>query len=601
MFPCILHFSLDVAAAYGDHIPMYIETVPNRGSHPTILLREGRRVGGKVVKKTLANLTKWPGDQIEALRLVLKGEKLVPARESFFIERSLPHGHVEAVTGMMRRLGLENIISSTPGRERDLVMAMIAQRVIRPSSKLGTTQLWEQTTLGQDLAVGGADVDELYKALDWLLGRQQRIENKLARLHLKQGGLALYDVSSSTYEGRTCPLARFGHNRDGKKGKRCVVYGMTTNDEGCPVAVNAYPGNTGDPATVPDQVETLRKRFDLGRVVLVGDRGMLTGARIEAIRRYPGLGWISALRSEAIRRLADQEVVQMTLFDEQNLAEITSPDFPGERLVACFNPELAEERGRKREELLKATETSLMKIARQVARRTRTPMSGEEIALRVGKVIARHKMRKHFNLEIADGRFTFERDASSIEREASLDGIYVIRTSEAKEDQSAAQTVRNYKRLAHVERAFRTMKGPDIRIRPIFHRTEDHVRAHIFLCLLAYYVEWHMRRAWKELLYDDEELETNRDRRDPVLPAEPSVSARAKKIHRLSESGLPIHSFDRLLSDLATRCRNRCRFTSVGSGAVPATFERTTEATPLQARALELLGLFPEGQKTNST
>jgi len=566
---------------------MYIETVPNRNSRPAILLREGKREGKSVRKKTLLNLTDWPPEHIEALRQMLAGKTLVPFEEAFSIERSLPHGHVEAVLAAVGRLGLERLIDSRPSRERDLVVALIVERLVHPCSKLATTRLWHDTTLAGELAVGDADEDDLYEALDWLLARQKKIESKLARRHLGEGGLVLYDVSSSYYEGRTCPLARHGYSRDGKRGLAIIVYGVMTGAEGCPVAVDVYPGNTGDPSTVADQVEKLRGRFGLDRVVLVGDRGMLTDARIEEVRRRPSLGWISALRAEGVRSLVESGNLQMSLFDAQGLAEIASPDYPGERLVACFNPLLAEDRRRARGELLEATEKALDKIAREVARRTKTPLTQKEIALKAGRVVGACKMAKHFRLGIEDGRFAYARDAESIRREEALDGLYVIRTSESRQTMEAPDAVRNYKRLTEVERAFRTLKGLDLRVRPIRHRTEDRVRAHIFLCLLAYYVEWHMRRALAPLLFDDEEREESRAGRDPVAPARPSASANAKRRRRTTADGLELHSFETLMTHLGTRCRHTCR--SQRTPHAPPLL-RLTEPTPLQEKALELLG-----------
>ena len=569
---------------------MYVEKVPNRNSPPAILLREAWREGKRIRKRTVANLSHWPPEQVETLRRLLKGETLVPVDEVFTIQRSLPHGHVEAVLKTIDRLGLDKMIASRRCRERDLVVAMIVEQLIHPCSKLATTRMWHTTTLAGELSVADADEDELYNALDWLLARQVRIEKKLARRYLADGSLVLYDVSSSYYEGRTCPLARFGHDRDGKKNKLIVVYGVMTDREGRPVAVDVYPGNTGDPTTVPDQVEKLRNRFGLSRVVLVGDRGMLTQTQIEHLQEYPGVGWISALRSRAIRKLVENEHLQMSLFDAQNLAEITSPDYPGERLIACMNPLLADERRRKRQELLTLTEKELARIAKGVARRTRKPMSKDEIGLKVGKVINHYKMAKHFRLQIEDNFFSWSRNEESIQREAALDGIYVIRTSEPKVSLSAADTVRTYKSLSQVERLFRTLKGIDLRIRPIRHRSEAHVRAHIFLCMLAYYVEWHMRKALAPLLFDDENLDEERKKRDPVAQARPSRSARRKKVKRVTADGLPVHSFETLLGELATRCRNQCRIKSDPSGA---SFTQLTQRTPLQARVLELLNLYP--------
>ena len=565
---------------------MYVEKVPNRNSPPAILLREAKRDGKRVIKRTIANISHWPEEQIEALKHVLKGETMVVANEAFYVQRSLPHGHVEAVLTTIRNLGFDKLLAARRSRERDLVIAMIVEQIIHSCSKLASTRLWHTTTLAGEMSVADADEDELYDAMDWLLVRQPKIEKKLAELHLREGSTILYDVSSSYYEGRKCPLAQFGHSRDRKKGKPIIVYGVMTDNVGRPVAIDVYPGNTGDPATVADQVDKLRARFGLSRVVLVGDRGMLTQSRIDTLRDYPGIGWVSALRSRSIRTLVEDEHLQMSLFDAQNLAEISSPDYPGERLIACMNPILREQRRRKRQELLAMTEKALAGISQQVARRTKSPLGKAEIGVKVGKVINRYKMAKHFKLTIEDGSFNWERNEESIAREAALDGMYVIRTSEPKETLSAADAVRTYKNLAQVERLFRTLKGIDLRVRPIRHRTEDHVRAHIFLCTLAYYIEWHMRKALAPLLFDDEELEDNRKTRDPVLPAEPSVSAKSKKMERISAEGYPVHSFETLLKELATCCRNRC---SMSSSPSSTTFDQLTQRTPLQQRALELL------------
>ena len=569
---------------------MYVDIVPNRNSRPAVLLREGWREGKKVCKRTVANLSDWPARKVELLRRVLRDEPLVSPTEAFAIERSLPHGHVEVVLETIRRIGLDTLIGAKRSRQRDLVLAMIVERLIAPCSKLATTRAWHSTTLAEELAVGDADEEQLYAAMDWLLARQARIENKLAGRHLSDGGQVLYDVSSSYFEGRSCPLVQFGHSRDGKRGRPIVVYGVLTDAQGRPVSVEVYPGNTGDPSTVPDQVEKLKGRFGLKRVVLVGDRGMLTQTQIEVLKTHPGIGWISALRSEKVRQLADAGALQLSLFDEQNLAEIASKDFPGERLTACFNPLLAEERRRKRDELLAATQAALAKIRAEVRRRTRTPLSAAQIGQKVGRVINRHKMGKHFEVTIEDGAFSYRRREQAIAREAQLDGLYVIRTSEAQEQLSAEQAVRSYKNLARVERAFRTLKGMDLRIRPIHHRNEDRVRAHIFLCLLAYYVEWHLRQAWAELLFDDETLPRERLHRDPVAAAKPSKAAQKKKSQRRTEEGLPIHSFSTLMAELGTRCRHRCRLK-----ADPDTppIEQDTEPTPLQARALGLIRMFP--------
>jgi transposase len=567
---------------------MYIERVPNRNSPPAILLREGWREGKKTRKRTLANLSDWPEHKIETLRRLLRDEILVSPNELFSVERSVPHGHVEALLGTIRKLGLDSAIAAKRCRERDLVLAMIAERLIHPCSKLATTRLWHTTTLAEELSVVDADVDELYDAMDWLLARQPRIEKKLADRHLSEGAIVLYDTTSSYYEGHTCPLARFGFDRDGAKGLPIIVYGVMTDDEGRPVAVDVYPGNTADPTTVVEQVEKLRQQFGLSRVVMVGDRGMLTEPQIEKVKTHPGLGWISALTSVSIRKLVKGGHLQLSLFDEKNLAEITSPEYPGERLVVCFNPLLAEERGRKRRELLTATEKELERIAKEAARRTKKPLTQAELGIKAGKVLGRYKMGKHFTLTIGNGSFQWTRREDSIEQEAKLDGIYVIRTSESKQRLSAEDTVRKYKSLAQVERAFRCLKGIDLLVRPIRHRTEDHVRAHVFLCMLAYYVEWHMRKALRPILFEDDELEEDRKKRDPIAPAKPSDSVRRKKRERVTADGLPVHSFETLLIELGTRCRNSCKVKSDRSGP---TFMQITIPNALQTRAYELLGL----------
>ncbi len=566
---------------------MYIDIVPNRKSPPAVLLREARREGGKVVKETLANLSSLPPEAINALRLLLKGIQLVPADERFAVERSLPHGHVEAVLGVMRSLNMEPLLASRPCRERSLVMAMIAQRLLDPCSKLATTRQWHATTLAGQLGVADADENELYAALDWLLARKKRIEQKLARRHLTAGAHVLFDVSSSSYHGRTCPLAQRGYNRDGEK-LPCIVYGLLADGEGRPVAVETYAGNTGDPATVPDQVDKLRERFGLERVVLVGDRGMLTQAQIEELKQHPQLGWISALRSGAIRQLVEQGEIQLSLFDRQNLAEITSEAYPGERLMVCHNPLLAEDRRRTRNELLNATEEKLSRIAAQAARRTRTPMKADEIGLKVGRVLNRFKVGKHFDLDIQDGHFTFARNTERIEKEAQLDGIYVIRTSESARDLNAAATVRTYKSLGQVEQAFRCMKSLDVRIRPIHHRTPDHVKAHVFLCMLAYYVEWEMRKKLASALFQDEELDEARWTRDPVAKAEAGEAAKRKKRTKQTEEGHPVYNLHSLIRELATRCKNTCR---VGEGKTAVQFETLTKLTPFQRHVFKLLEL----------
>lgn len=556
--------------------------------YETVLLRRTYREDGRVRHETLGNISHLPAEIIDLVRRSLAGEQFVSSNQAWSIEKSTPHGHVEAVLGTIRRLELDSLIAGKRSRERDLVLAMIAERLLAPCSKLATTRQWHSTTLAEELGVVDCDEDDLYRAMDWLLARQGEIERRLAKCHLSEGSIALYDVTSSYYEGKTCPLAKRGHDRDGKKGLPIVVYGLLTSNEGCPVAVQVYEGNTGDPATVADQVDKIRHRFDLSRIVLVGDRGMLTSARIDTLRELPGVDWISALRSPSIRALVDQGRIQPSLFDKRNLAEISSPDFPDERLVVCFNPLLEEERRRKRESLLAATEKELARISKAVTRRKTKVLKREDIGLKLGKVINRFHVAKHFALKIQDGSFEWSRKQSSIEKESRLDGIYVIRTSVPKKDLSAPDAVRQYKGLAHVERAFRCLKGVDLLVRPIHHHTEDHVRAHIFICMLAYYVEWHMRRALAPILFQDEDLQESRSTRDPVMKPQPSPSVQAKKRSHVTPDGLPVHSFRSLLANLGTRCRSLC---AISSGPSPVRFAKLTELTSLQARAFQLLQL----------
>ncbi len=569
---------------------MYIETVPNRNSPPAILLREGWREGRKTKKRTLANLSDWPAQKVETFRRLLRDETLISPEDLFETEETLPHGHVEAILGTTRKLGLDTILSAKRCRERDLVVGMIAERLLHACSKLATTRHWHTTTLAEELSVQEASEDDLYAAMDWLLARQGRIEKKLAQRHLTDGATVLYDVTSSYYEGRTCPWAKFGHDRDGQKGLPIIVYGVMTDDEGRPLAVEVYEGNTGDPSTVADQADKLQQKFGLSSVVLVGDRGMLTQTQIKELKKHPGLGWITALRSAAIRKLVDSGALQLSLFDEKNLAEIASPDFPGERLVVCYNPLLAADRRRKREELLQATEQGLTQLSAQVARRTRTPMQQAEIGVKAGKILGHYKVAKHFALKIRDGGFEWARRQDAVRKESELDGIYVIRTSEPFQRRTAENTVRSYKSLSQVERMFRCLKGLDLLVRPIRHRTEDRVPAHIFLCMLAYYVEWHMRRALAPLLFEDEELEKDRKRRDPVLPARPSESVKMKKRTHMTADGLTVHDFDSLLAELATRGRVTYR---MKSREIDLRIKQQPSLTPLQKRAYELLGLLP--------
>ena len=555
-------------------------------TYVTHLLRRSIRKGKTVTHETLGNLSHLPDHLIEIIKRSLKGETFVPAAETFCITRSLPHGHVDAVLTMIRKLGVEQLIASKRTRQRDLVIAMIAERLLFPSSKLAHTRHWHDTTLAEELDIVDATEDHLYDAMDWLLLRQRAIEKKLARRHLGEGAMVLYDVTSSYYEGKTCPLARFGHDRDGKTGCPIIVYGMLTDADGRPVAVQVYPGNTGDPKTVPDQVEALTKRFGLARVVLVGDRGMLTQTQIDVLKKHPGLGWISALRSGAIRRLlADGHLIKKDL-ESERLAEITSPEFPDERLVACYNPQLAEQRRHKRQELLAATQADLEALAASVARPGGPPEPAAEIGVRAGKIINHYKMSKHFSLTIRDGHLGWARKADNIKHEELLDGIYVIRTSEPTERLAAPDGVRSYKRLALVEQAFRCVKGIDLLVRPIHHRTADRVRAHILLCLLAFYVEWHLRQVWEPLLFEDEELTEDRRRRDPVAPAQASESVRLKKKTHRTAGDLPVQSFRTLMAHLGTRCRNSC---VVAGDPRQTTFFQVTDADALQAEALRLI------------
>jgi transposase len=555
-------------------------------TYVTHLLRRSIRKGKTVTHETLGNLSHLPDHVIDLIKRSLKGEAFLPAADAVRITRSLPHGHVEAVLKMIKTLGLDELIASEPSRRRNLVVAMIAERLIFPNSKLANTRHWHDTTLAEELDVADAGEDQLYDAMDWLLARQVTIENRLARRHLSDGALVLYDVTSSYYEGKTCPLACFGHDRDGKTGLPIIVYGLLTDADGRPVAVQVYPGNTGDPKTVPDQVETLTKRFGLSRVVLVGDRGMLTQTQIDVLKEHPGLGWISALRSGSIRRLlADGLLVKKDL-ETERLAEISSPDFPGERLVACHNPLLAEQRRQKRQDLLAATQAELETLAASVKRAAAKAETAAEIGVRAGKIINHYKMAKHFSLTIRDGSLEWSRKQEEITREELLDGIYVVRTSEPSDRLTAADGVRSYKRLALVEQAFRCLKGIDLLVRPIDHRTADRVRAHILLCVLAYYVEWHLRQVWEPLLFEDEGLTEDRPRRDPVAPAKPSELARLKKKTHTTGGGLPVQSFRTLMAHLGTRCRNTCVMTADPNQTA---FHQVTEADVLQAEALRLI------------
>jgi len=573
---------------------MYVAVVPNRNSPPAILLRESFRENGKVHNRTIANLSDWPPAKVEALRQVLKGATLAPASaDAFQILRSQPHGHVAAVVGSLRKTGLERLISADSSRQRDLIVAMIAARIVDPSSKLATARALDTDTLsnslGELLDLQKVQDDDLYRAMDWLLERQTDIENALAKRHFAEGGLVLYDLTSTYFEGRHCRLAHLGHSRDDKSGKPQIVFGLLTNAEGCPVAVEVFEGNTADPKTVPAQVKKLRERFGLKQVVFVGDRGMITSARIrEDLADDQGLNWITALRATSIQKLAADGGLQPSLFDTTDLAEITHPAYPGERLVACFNPVLSAQRARKRDELLLATEKELEKIA-AATRRTMRPLRGKHvIGLRVGRVLGRFKMGKHYQIQIDEDGFHYERKPDSIEREKKLDGIYVIRTNVKAAAMSSPDVVRSYKQLSHVERAFRSLKTVDLKVRPIHHRLEDRVRAHVFLCMLAYYVEWHMRRKLAPLLFEDHDKKAATLRRESVVkPALRSEAAERKAATKHDDDGLPVHSFRSLLSDLATLTINRIQ---TGNASLPA-FNKLTNPTPLQKKAFSLLGI----------
>jgi hypothetical protein len=575
---------------------MYIESVPNRNSPPAILLRESYRDAGKIKKRTIANLSDWPTEIVEGLRTLLKGGKVAPAdQESIIVRRALPHGHVAAVLGTLRNIGLDRMLGPPRNRCRDLVIAMIVARLIAPASKLATARMLDPLTasssLGEVLGLGPVDEDELYVALDWLGERQEAIEKALARKHLHDGTLVLYDVSSSYVEGRCCELARLGYNRDGKKGKLQIVYGLLCAADGCPVAIEVFEGDTGDPRTLAAQIDKVKKRFALERVALVGDRGMITQARLDAEIAPAGLDWITALRAPAIRTLVEAGALQMSLFDQRDMAAITSPDYPGERLIVCRNPDLARERTRKREDLLATTEADLAVIAAAV-RRARNPLRGEaEIALKVGAVVNRHKVAKHFELSIGEASFSFHRKTEAIAAEAALDGIYVVRTNLPKKLLDDAATVGAYKSLARVERAFRSLKTVDIHLRPIFHWTTPRVRAHVLLCMLAYHVEHHMRARLAPMLYDETDHEAAAAMRASIVAkAERSEAARRKQTTGLTDDGLPVHSFQSLLADLATYARIQA--TTVLNDKYVFTLH--TRPTPIQQRAFELLAVNPD-------
>ena len=572
---------------------MYIESVPNRNSPPAILLRESFRQGGKVRKRTLANLSKWPPALVDGLKILLKGgTALATPADAVDILRSHPHGHVAAVLGTLRKLRLDRTLATAPSPQRQRAVALVAARILAPGSKLATARGLAADTardsLAEVLGIDDADENDLYAAMDWLLDRQAAVETRLAKRHLADGALVLYDLSSTYFEGRCCPLAKRGYSRDGKRGKLQIVFGLLCDRHGCPVAVEVFDGNTADPKTLTAQIDKLRGRFGLNRVVLVGDRGMLTDARIRDEVRPAGLDWISALRAPAIRRLADAGAVQPSLFDETDLIEIRSDDFPGERLMVCRNPLLAERRARKREELLRATEGLLDAVA-AATRRCKGPLKGaDKIALRVGKVVGKYKMAKHFELDIGERAFGYSRKADGIAAEAALDGIHIVRTNLPADELGAAAAVAAYKGLSVVERAFRSYKTVDLKVRPIYHYADRRVRAHVFLCMLAYYVEWHMRQRLKPLLFDDHEADAARAARTSVVaPAEVSDAARDKARSKRTAAGLPVHSFQTLLADLATIARNRVLVRL--PNAEP--FDVVTRPTALQREAFRLLGV----------
>ncbi|MBK7000965.1 MAG: IS1634 family transposase [Rhodoferax sp.] len=563
---------------------MHINIIPNRGSPPTVLLRESYREGGKVHKRTLANLSALSPEQVQMIRVTLRGDVVQPVNQTFEVIASPAHGHVQAVCLAMQRLDFASMLAAKPCRERDLVLAMVASRIISPATKLATTRLWRTNTLAQEFGVSDANEDDLYAAMDWLLAGQDRIQKKLAARHLKEDCLVLYDLSSSYFEGSHCPLAKLGYSRDGKRGTLQVNYGLLTDDRGCPVAISVHDGNTSDSTTFIPQVTRLREKFGLKRIVMVGDRGMISQKAIDEMSKDSDLAWITALRSASIRALVEQGRVQMGLFDERNLLEISSPDFPGERLIVCRNPELAKLRVHTRNDLLLATEKELVKIQARVE--SSKLVGKDKIGVATGKVVNRYKVAKHFELTITDAAFTFARLECNIAAEAALDGLYIIRTSVQAQRMDAPSCVRTYKSLAQVERAFRSIKTMDLKVRPIHHHLENRVRAHIFLCMLAYYVEWHMRQVWRELMFCDED-QAAKLTRDPVAPAKRSDSALKKVQTHTLEDGTPTHSFQTLMTELQGIVRNTCR--TLGSAADTPTFEILTTPNSKQKRALELI------------
>jgi transposase len=568
--------------------PVHVVTNRRRGAsgreYVTHLLRRTYREGGKVRNETVGNLSHLPEELVELVRRWLAGERFLVGVEEFEVARSLPHGHVAAVLGMARRLGLARLLDRQPSPERSRVLAMLCQQVLAPGSKLACARALAQSTLAEGLAVEGVDADQLYAALDWLGERQQRIEARLSRRHLGDGSHVLYDVSSSYFEGRSCPLLALGYSRDGRRGMPQIIYGLLCDHEGRPVAIEVFPGGVHDDKTLPAQIAKLRARFGLTTLVLVVDRGMATKANLQTLAAEPGIGWITALKAPQVKRLVKEGALQLSLFDEHNLGEIESADYPGERLVVCRNPLVAAERARKRDDLLAATEAALAAIKARVDAGTLTGAAA--IALAVGQVINKRKVKKHFQLVIEDNRFAYERKQAQIDEEAALDGFYVLRTNLAEQTLATADVVRSYKQLAHAERAFRTLKSPELEIRPIRHRREDRVRAHAFLCLLAYYLEWHLRAAWAPLLFSDEQPPLAAD---PVARAERSPAAKRKASTQRTANGDVCHSFTSLLRELALIVRDTNQITGTA-----ATFTKVTNANRTQARALTLVGLDPQ-------
>jgi hypothetical protein len=565
---------------------MHIDIIPNRGSKPAVLLRESWREGKSVKKRTLANLSSLPMEQVEAIRRVLKGETLVAPEEHFEVSRSRQHGQVLAVVTMMQRLGFPQLLASRASRERDLAMATIAARLLQPRSKLATTRWWRDTTLPEVLGVQDADEDDIYAAMDWLLECQPRIEKKLAARHLRPGAWVGYDLTSSYFEGNTCPLAALGHNRDGKQGKLQVNYGVLSDQRGCPVSLSVFSGNTGDTTTLLEQVEKVREAFAVDEFIIVGDRGMITQVQVDQLKSMEGVRWISALRPEAIGKLVHGGALQLGLFDERNLVEFSHSAYPGERLVACRNPHLAKRRATKRQALLDATARELDKVRQMVASGKLKTATAAQIGVRVGKVVNKYKVAKHIDLDIADAHFDYELNPQRVAAEAALDGLYVIRTSVAEQRLDSADVVRRYKDLSKIERAFRTIKGVDLLVRPIHHRLDKRVRAHLFLCLLAYYVQWHLVEAWRPLLFHDEDLEAKQTR-DPVAPAVRSEAALRKVHTKTLADGTEVHSYETLLDHLSSLVRSTCR--CPGAEASERTFQLDTRPTPKQQQALDLI------------